>query len=106
MVSHVDMYIYSVCPLHALCDCVSLQTPSERVKAKLKLMLEKTSDKMSKEEEKSKEHVLSIALPSAADIAKIEGDAFEPASFVSHRVAKKQVRMMRRKRIFLFFSLV
>ena len=57
-------------------------------------MLEKTSDKMNKEEEKSKEHPLSIALPSAADIAKIEGDTFEPASFVSHRVAKKQVCMV------------
>ena len=66
------------------------QTPAERVKAKLKLMLEKTSDKLNKEH-KSEEQVMSYALPSAADIAKIEGDSFEVASFVSHRTAKKQV---------------
>lgn len=54
------------------------------------MMLEKTSDKLNKEQ-KSEDHVITYAPPSATDIAKIEGDSFEPASFVSHRASKKQV---------------
>ena len=59
-------------------------------------MLEKTTDKMIKEQ-KLDEQLPSFAPPSTADIAKIEGDSFEPANFVSHRVAKKQVWMMEGK---------
>ena len=61
------------------------------MRAKVKMMLEKTSEKMSKEEKKEEQTAVSFAPPSAADIAKIEGDAFEPTSFVSHRSAKRQV---------------
>lgn len=56
------------------------------------MMLEKSADKMNKEQKTGEESVMSYAPPSAADIARIEGDAFEPASFVSHRTAKKEVQ--------------
>jgi hypothetical protein len=69
-----------------------LQTPAERVRAKLKLMLDKTTDKMSKESSSEEQSSMMVAPPSAADIARIEGEAFEPASFVSHRTAKKVER--------------
>ena len=62
------------------------------MRAKLKMMLEKSADKMNKEQKTGEESVMSYAPPSAADIARIEGDAFEPASFVSHRTAKKEVQ--------------
>ena len=79
-------------------DFLSSQTPAERVKAKLKVMLEKTSDKLNKEP-KSEEQTMTFAPPSAADIARIEGDVFEPASFVSHRTANKvHVRERERER--------
>ena len=73
------------------CSCM-LQTPAERVRAKLKMMLDKTSDKLSKESSSEEQTTMTFAPPSAADIAKIEGDSFEPASFVSHRAAKKVER--------------
>lgn len=87
----VSRYLSSCLHVHMITSLKAvtceLQTPAERVRAKLKVMLEKTTDK----EQKSEVLTVSITPPSAADIAKIEGDVFEPASFVSYRTAKKQV---------------
>ena len=58
----------------------------------MKLMLEKTTDKMSKETSSEEQTTAAFAPPSAADIARIEGESFEPASFISHRTAKKVKR--------------
>ena len=58
----------------------------------MKLMLEKTTDKMSKETSSEEQATAAFAPPSAADIARIEGESFEPASFISHRTAKKVKR--------------
>ena len=62
------------------------------MRAKLKVMLDKTSDKLNKEPNSEERSVVVFAPPSAADIARIEGDSFEPARFVSHRAAKKVER--------------
>ena len=68
------------------------------MRAKLKVMLDKTSDKLNKEPNSEERSVVVFAPPSAADIARIEGDSFEPARFVSHRAAKKVERERERER--------
>ena len=46
-----------------------MQTPAERVRAKLKVMLEKTTDKLNKEPSSSDEQAtMTFAPPSAADM--------------------------------------
>ena len=87
LVSTYIAFIHSL--LHA---CT--QTPAERVKAKLKLMLEKTSSKEGQTQSQMPS-TSTITVPDAADLASIESDNFKPADFVSHRttVVQQQVRL-------------
>ena len=67
--------------------CVPSQTPAERVRAKMKAMLDKATAPLSaaKEEEEG----VSVHMPTPAQLEMIEAEGFEAAKFVSHRIASK-----------------
>ena len=64
------------------------QTPAERVKAKMKFMLDKSTAALTKQQEEGEEEE-AVYVPSAAQLEEIEAEGFETTKFVSHRTAGK-----------------
>lgn len=65
---------------------LSLQTPAERVRAKMKVMLEKSTAVLLRNKEKEEEgEGASLYIPTPSQREMIEAEGFETAKFVSHR---------------------
>lgn len=65
------------------------QTPAERVKAKMKFMLDRSTAALAKGREEGQEEEEAVYVPTAAQLEGIEAEGFESTKFVSHRTAGK-----------------
>ena len=65
---------------------INVQTPAERVRAKIKVMLDKSVVSLS---EKKDDVAASDYVPTPAQREMIESESFETANFVSHRTASR-----------------
>ncbi len=67
----------------------SHQTPAERVRARIKALLDKSSISTATDNKEEEETGAASFVPSPSQLQAIESDSFVAASFVSHRSADK-----------------